>query len=267
MALTSRQMPWVIFKVMKEPYAVQADYVREMVRIPPVTPVPNTPEFLRGVINLRGKVIPVIDFRVKLGAQSQIEETMALISLLSQREEDHKNWIAELAQSVKEKRAFTLATDPHQCKFGQWYDHFTTDNRLLAACLKEFEVPHNTIHSIAAKVKEFERQQDFDSAFALIDRTRNRELTRMIQLFGDARSLLTEGNREIAVILEFDSALHAISVDSVETVEPIAASDIDELPETLSPGDNHYVSGIGKRQKGERLVQLLAVEKLIRYDA
>ena len=44
--------------------------VKEIVRLPEITPVPDTPEFVEGVINLRGKIVPVIDMRKRLGAAS-----------------------------------------------------------------------------------------------------------------------------------------------------------------------------------------------------
>ncbi len=54
-----------------EVYALEILKVREIIGIMQVTRVPRTPAFVRGVINLRGKVIPVIDLRLKFGFDSQ----------------------------------------------------------------------------------------------------------------------------------------------------------------------------------------------------
>ncbi len=48
-------------------YAVPIGVVREINRVGEITPVPQAPDFVAGVINLRGKVIPVIDLRMKFG--------------------------------------------------------------------------------------------------------------------------------------------------------------------------------------------------------
>ncbi len=53
----------VTFKVAQEEFGVDILRVQEIIRIMPITRVPNTPIFVEGVINLRGKVIPVIDIR------------------------------------------------------------------------------------------------------------------------------------------------------------------------------------------------------------
>ncbi|HMN25519.1 MAG TPA: chemotaxis protein CheW [Ignavibacteriaceae bacterium] len=57
----------VSFKIGDEEFGVDILSVQEINRMSQITKVPNTPEFIEGVINLRGRIIPVIDLRVKLG--------------------------------------------------------------------------------------------------------------------------------------------------------------------------------------------------------
>ncbi len=213
----STEMPWVIFLLQDQPFAVSSNYVREMVAMPKIASVPQTTPYIRGVINLRGQVVPVIDLRARLGMTSLLDETENLIDLLNQREQDHKNWLAELESSLKDRREFKLATDPHKCAFGKWYDSYTADNRILANCLKKFDEPHKRIHAIAIEVKKLEEKGDFDSAYSLIERTRKGDLSEMINLFSEARNLMRETNREIALVLEWSEKAMAAAVDSVET--------------------------------------------------
>lgn len=58
---------YLSFQLGSEEYAIQVLKVREIVKIQHITAVPETPVEVRGVINLRGKVIPVIDLRLKFG--------------------------------------------------------------------------------------------------------------------------------------------------------------------------------------------------------
>jgi len=53
----------VSFKLEQEEYGVNVLKVREIIRMPSITRVPNTPHYIEGVINLRGKVIPIISMR------------------------------------------------------------------------------------------------------------------------------------------------------------------------------------------------------------
>ena len=59
----------VSFKISNEEFGVDILSVQEINRMLQITKMPNTPEFIEGVINLRGRVMPVLDLRVKLGMQ------------------------------------------------------------------------------------------------------------------------------------------------------------------------------------------------------
>lgn len=66
-AVRSEALPgrYLTFTLGRESYGVPVLSVREIIRLCPITPVPQMPAHLRGVINLRGKVIPVLDLRAK----------------------------------------------------------------------------------------------------------------------------------------------------------------------------------------------------------
>lgn len=58
---------YLTFVLCDEEYGLEILKVREIISMIDITPVPQTPDFIKGVINLRGKVIPVIDLRIKFG--------------------------------------------------------------------------------------------------------------------------------------------------------------------------------------------------------
>jgi purine-binding chemotaxis protein CheW len=58
------------FRIGEETYGVQIGSVREIVRVPEITAVPNAPDLIEGVINLRGKIIPVMDLRKRFGSKA-----------------------------------------------------------------------------------------------------------------------------------------------------------------------------------------------------
>ena len=63
----SRTGKYLAFQLGREEFAIQVLKVREIMGIQDITAVPQTPVFVKGVINLRGKVIPVVDLRLKFG--------------------------------------------------------------------------------------------------------------------------------------------------------------------------------------------------------
>jgi purine-binding chemotaxis protein CheW len=78
----SKNLQLVVFGVGKELYGVGIGSVQEIVRVPDVTEVPDAPDFLEGVINLRGKVIPVIDLRkrLRLDGREKTKSTRVLVT-------------------------------------------------------------------------------------------------------------------------------------------------------------------------------------------
>jgi len=55
------------FRVGRETFGLPISIVREIVRVPDITSVPNAPDYIEGVINLRGRIIPVVDLRKRFG--------------------------------------------------------------------------------------------------------------------------------------------------------------------------------------------------------
>jgi purine-binding chemotaxis protein CheW len=55
------------FRIGSETFGVPIEIVHEIVRVPQITPVPDSPDCVEGVINLRGKIIPVVDLRKRFG--------------------------------------------------------------------------------------------------------------------------------------------------------------------------------------------------------
>jgi purine-binding chemotaxis protein CheW len=66
----SRELHIVGFKVGRETYGVPITSLHEIVRVPEITAVPDAPDYLEGVINLRGKIVSVMDLRKRFGEKS-----------------------------------------------------------------------------------------------------------------------------------------------------------------------------------------------------
>lgn len=58
----------------KEEYAIEILKVQEIIGLMPITPVPKMPDYIRGVLNLRGKIVPVMDLRTRFNFE-QVEDT------------------------------------------------------------------------------------------------------------------------------------------------------------------------------------------------
>jgi purine-binding chemotaxis protein CheW len=74
---------YMTFQLAREVYGLEILAVREIIGLMEITRIPRAPEFIRGVINLRGKVIPVVDLRIKFG-MAPVEATEQTVIIVVQ---------------------------------------------------------------------------------------------------------------------------------------------------------------------------------------
>jgi purine-binding chemotaxis protein CheW len=65
-----KELQVVGFRIGRETFGLPIAMVREIVRVPEITSVPNAPDYIEGVINLRGRIIPIVDLRKRFGQKS-----------------------------------------------------------------------------------------------------------------------------------------------------------------------------------------------------
>lgn len=93
---------YLTFKLDEESFATEISKVREVLEYTQVTPVPRSPEFMQGVINLRGSVVPVVDLRLQFG-MSAVEPTVdSCIIIIEVNIEGTTTVLGALADSVQE---------------------------------------------------------------------------------------------------------------------------------------------------------------------
>lgn len=93
---------YLTFKLGDEMFGLDVSSVREILEFTSVTKVPRTPEFMRGVINLRGGVVPVLDMRLKFGlivTETTIDTCVVVVEVVVDGE---KTVMGALVDSVQE---------------------------------------------------------------------------------------------------------------------------------------------------------------------
>lgn len=95
-------MRHVVFVLDDTPYAVPMENVLELQRLPRITPLPSSPEWLRGVTNLRGEVLSVVDLRSLLGlSPAENSVSQRLVVVRSTVEEIATGWIVDRMIGVR----------------------------------------------------------------------------------------------------------------------------------------------------------------------
>ena len=106
---TSDAIQFLTFTLADEIFAVDISQVREVLEYTEMTRVPRTPEFMCGVINLRGHVVPVVDMRLKFGMEKSEKTVNTCIIIVEVTVDDGTTVLGAMADSVKE--VMTLDAD------------------------------------------------------------------------------------------------------------------------------------------------------------
>lgn len=93
---------YLTFKMADEVFAVDVAKIREILDFTPATKVPGTPDFMRGVINVRGNVVPVVDMRMKFGLSETQKTVDTCIVVMEIAVEEDTTVLGALVDSVQE---------------------------------------------------------------------------------------------------------------------------------------------------------------------
>lgn len=107
---------YLTFNLADEVFAVDVGRVREILEITNITKVPQTPEFMRGVINLRGSVVPVIDMRLKFGmgeTERTVNTCIVVVEVAMDGETTVLGALADSVQEVIEMESSQVEAAPH----------------------------------------------------------------------------------------------------------------------------------------------------------
>jgi purine-binding chemotaxis protein CheW len=116
---------YLTFRLGEEIFAIDVKQVREVLDLTPITKVPRAPEFMRGVINLRGSVVPVVDLKMKFGLPRTETTVDTRIVVMEIDLDGEVTILGAMADSVHE----VLELEPSQIqdppKFGtRWRSEF-----------------------------------------------------------------------------------------------------------------------------------------------
>jgi purine-binding chemotaxis protein CheW len=93
---------YLTFTLGEEKYAVDVCHIREILDCTTITKVPRAPDFMLGVINLRGSVVPVVDMRLKFGMSATVNSITTCIIVVEILFDNETIMIGALADSVQE---------------------------------------------------------------------------------------------------------------------------------------------------------------------
>jgi purine-binding chemotaxis protein CheW len=93
---------YMTFKLGNELFAVNVSQVREVLEVPVITKVPSAPDYMRGVVNVRGQAIPVVDLRLRFGLPAVDNSVQTRIIVMELEIDGEQTVLGGIADSVHE---------------------------------------------------------------------------------------------------------------------------------------------------------------------
>jgi purine-binding chemotaxis protein CheW len=139
----------LIFEVKKNRYAINLDYIQRITQVPVITEIPNTHEFVDGMISYENRVIKIVNFRKMIQIDTYEDDLKELFENLKK---DHSIWVETLKKSIEEGYEFELTTNPHACNLGKWLDNFTSYDEDVSNTLRGLNNYHKQLHKSAINI-------------------------------------------------------------------------------------------------------------------
>ncbi len=251
---------YVVVDINHNLYGMSTDTTVELMssQMTQVTRVPHSPDYISGVINHRGTIIPVIDMRSLLGFEPLSVEAERLTAEFAKMKAGHVDWIKALHDTIAFGTKFTKEIDPTQCALGKWISSVLNGNSsisqmanndpILKTIIERFDEPHRRIHGVAEKALAFKELGEIEKAQELIDNARENDIPLLSDLFDQVLSEISSKLESMLVITEIDSSKAAIAVDGVSFVIDCNNDSVEPLPETAE--NTEFLSGLVHQSDG-----------------
>ena len=175
-------------------------------------------EFNHGVITFQNNTVQLFDFNKLLGSENYQQMIKSMVLKLDDMEQQHKDWLDELENSLKTNTQFTKALDSNKCEFGQWCNSFKTDNEELTEVLQRFEAPHKKLHGLAKTLLGL-NQTDHEKAMEILSQERLSTLAELVHLFQLTKERALSSVRPIIIFVEHNGGkVTALRLDNINDI-------------------------------------------------
>lgn len=261
-------LPWLIFGIQEELYAVNSAYVEYITPLPEtgLTKVPDMAKARYGLMPFQEGYVSLLSMRTLFGLSTLEDEYEMFKDMIEHRKQDHLDWVEELKRCTHEEEPFTLATDPHQCAFGRWYDSFVSEQPSINSHLAKIDDPHKRLHQTAGQIVQCcgtEKGLDPDCTQSILMELEQEIVPMVVGLLDETKEIFSSHYREMVIIIEEGQERIGLIVDSVRSVDQLDMVD-DKLEAAQSIRHSEYISKVAKLSEADQVVFILDEHKLLR---
>lgn len=251
----------VTFSIAGEEYAFPIEIVKEILRVGNITEVPETSEYILGILAVRDTLLPVVDLR-KIFCFSDLARDVN--EELDKILKEHEDFVRDLKNSIETGSPFRCELDPNKCSFGLWMKKFITSSEKINQAIESMKKDHQLFHELAKIILQKVKEHNKESALQLFE---NDILPIFKKLKGHFRNLKEAISEDIKedqriLVLEIFNTPIGILVDRIKQVIRVPKNSIEKPPEILKTERSDNLKGIAKLEEGKRIIMLISEESL-----
>lgn len=254
------RIPWVLLRIREQLFGVPAGVVREMTELPAVTPVPNTPEYVLGLITLRGRVTPTIDLRRRMDVTTAGDEAEAIVRRLNQGASAFQAWFRRIGQEIGSTGSFTFEVPDDVSEFRSWATGFRSGNVAVRTQIQKFEEQSRELLDV---LKTSAAGRDRDGTPLSVKKLQSRQFAGFVSALTEAGERIRETCRQVAVVLIYGDREIGITVDEVASIEKLKEGSLEDLPERPQGLTTSLTGRVARRIKDDGIVLILDIAELL----
>ncbi len=251
----------VTFSIAGEEYAFPIEIVKEILRVGNITEVPETPEYILGILAVRDTLLPVIDLRKLFGFSDLARDVNQELDKILK---EHEDFVKDLKNSIETGSPFRGELDPDKCGFGLWMKRFITSSEKINQTIEVMKKDHQLFHELAKITLQKVKEHSKESALQLFENDMLPVFEKLKRHFKNLKEAISEDIKEDQriLVLEIFNTPIGILVDKIKQVIRVAKDFIEKPPEILKTEKSDNLKGIAKLEEGKRIIMLISEESL-----
>ncbi len=250
----------VTFRIAKEEFAFPIEHVREILRVSTPNEVPGVPEYVLGVLTVRGQLLPVIDLRRLLRQQSLADDFAGRCCSLR---EAYERWIAQTEKSLAAGSPSKIDASITEDLRGWLAETNSSSQSLMEALSSARGLNERVTKQLRARMKSLEKDDEEGARAAGEDvLLGGRETVAALLRFEELIATHIQEDQRI-IVVDAEGTVLGLVVDHVHEVLNVPKSLVEAPPRIASEGGME-LSGVAKLNGGARLLMLLEVGNLLK---
>jgi purine-binding chemotaxis protein CheW len=252
----------VTFRIAKEEFAFHMEHVREILRVQTPNQVPDVPDYVLGVLTVRGRILPVIDLRRLLQQRSLADEFADSCRPLR---EEYGRWVDQ-AEKVFAGGSQSKSDGSVTEHLRKWLAATNCSSQLLMEALARARGPNEKVVKQLQVRTKCQERGDLEAASVCGDEivAAGRETIAALHRFEQQIAQNIQEDQRI-IVVDAEGFVLGLVVDHVHEVLNVPVNLIEPPPRITSSGGME-LSGVAKLEDGSRLIMLLDVANLMKDE-